>query len=194
MKDTKADFICDQIQKDLASGVFGQRSFLNVAELAEKYQVSKIPVRDALRILCEKGFLVSYPRRGYMVNYFSKEEVNKIQGVRRQLERYSVQLVIRGASDEEIASLRKYNKMDSQGGSNVQFHVGLAKLSGNEYLAEMVQTLVYKIAASGQNESFLSGKQMESGIFTDHEKIIDALLARDEEAAIREIENDIHFI
>lgn len=41
-----------------------------------------------------------------MVNYFSREEVNKIQGIRRRLESYGVPLVIANASDDEIRSLQ----------------------------------------------------------------------------------------
>jgi len=194
MSESKAELICNQVQSDIASGVFNQRTFLSVTDLMERYQAGKVPVRDALKTLCEKGFLISYPRRGYMVNFFSIEDVNKIQGVRRQLERYAVQLAIAKASDEEIMSLREYSNLNAQKGANVQFHIRLAELSGNEYLVEIVRNLVYKIAASRQEEQFLRNGADSENAYSVHERIIDALLARNEETAIKELEEDIRFI
>ena len=195
MSEVKSNLISEQIQRDIAAGVFDQRSFFNVAELMEQYQASKVTIRDALHILCEKGFLISYPRRGYMVNYFSREEVNKIQGIRRRLESYGVQLVIANASDDEIRSLQTDEEVNSESGQNLRFHIQLAKLSGNEFLSEIVSTLVYKIAAARQEKFFWSNEERKKNeVFDTHRQIIDALLARDEARAIREIEKDIRFI
>ena len=53
MSEVKSNLISEQIQRDIAAGVFDQRSFFNVSELMEQYHASKVTIRDALHILCE---------------------------------------------------------------------------------------------------------------------------------------------
>ena len=64
MKEKKSTAIYENIKQDIIEGKFDSRSFLNAGELSEKYDVSKAPVRDALQLLCDSGFLISYPRKG----------------------------------------------------------------------------------------------------------------------------------
>lgn len=109
--------------------------------MAEKYQVSKAPVRDALHLLVKQGYLVSYPRKGYMVNRFSIDEINQIQMIRRQIEHLSVELVIKNATDEQIQSLYAYTDKKNQEEGNSEFHLALAGISGNKFLPETLQEL-----------------------------------------------------
>ena len=82
--------------------------------LRKRYQVSKAPVKQALRILAGQGYLTSYPRKGYLVSAYSVEEVNQLQEIRRCLESLCVRLAIQNASDEEIRSLQSYEGMDAE--------------------------------------------------------------------------------
>lgn len=188
MAETKAKKIYEQLEEDLIFGGVDARTFINAAEIAEKYGVSKAPVRDALQILCSKDLLISYPGRGYMVNFFTDDEVNEIQVFRRYLEKFSVQLAVEHASDEEIRSLRAY--LDGPRRSNTRFHIALAAMGGNRQLERTVRELVFKVAWS--NNPKLIGLMEED--YDIHQKIIDALLARDLETAQKEIEKDIVLI
>lgn len=185
MAETKAKKIYEQLEEDLIFGGIDSRTFINAAEIAEKYGVSKAPVRDALQILCSKGLLISYPGRGYMVNYFTDEELNEIQALRRHLEKFSVQTAVENASDEEIRSLSAY--LDGPDRSNTRFHIALAAIGGNSQLERTVRELVFKVAWSN-NPKLLGLMEADYDI---HQKIIDALLARDLETAQKEIEKDI---
>lgn len=185
MADTKAKQIYEQLEEDLIFGRFDYRTFLNVGEIATSYGVSKAPVRDALQILCSKGFLISYPGRGYMVNYFTDEEVNQIQALRRHLEKFSVQTAVEHASDEEIKGLEIY--LDGPSKSNSKFNINLAAIGKNRQLEDMVRELVFKVAYS-QNERLLALQEEDYDI---HREIINAMLARDLEKAQQEIEKDI---
>lgn len=194
MQEKKSTRIYEAIKVDIMSGRFDTRTFLNAGEIAEKYQVSKAPVRDALQMLCDQGYLVSYPRKGYMVNVFNREEANQIQNVRRHVEKYCVELAIEHATDEEIKSLECYtkrnlleqrNQYQSELGpesNNLQFHVRLAEIGGNEYLTEIVKSLVGKITMANIDTA---------SDFSYHEKVVEALLDRNLEAAVRYIEADI---
>ncbi len=67
--------IYNSIKADIDSGVIDGRSFLSEAQLAKQFGVSKAPVRDALHLLCSQGYLISYPRKGYMLNLYSSESI-----------------------------------------------------------------------------------------------------------------------
>ncbi|MGC2871792.1 GntR family transcriptional regulator [Ihubacter sp. mB4P-1] len=194
MTEKKSTKIYEAIRADIVNGRIDTRTFLNAGEIAEKYQVSKAPVRDALQVLCDQGYLVSYPRKGYMINIFSKEEVNKIQNVRRRVEAYSVELAIAHASDDAILSLKPYADRNFQMGeslyvdslreesNNLRFHVRLAEIGGNEYLLDIVKNLAGKITMANIDTS---------ADFSYHEKIIEALLERDVKAAVKYLEADL---
>lgn len=182
--------IYNSIKADIDSGAIDSRTFLSESQLAGSFGVSKAPVRDALHLLCSQGYLVSYPRKGYMVNVFSVEEVNQVQVIRRQLEKLCAQLVIQGATDEEILSLREFTKddlgaVDPAKTNNSLFHMRLAEITGNKYLPEVLKGLLSKASQA----------QIRSQSDLDkHNRIIDALLARDVKKAEDCLEDDIAFL
>ena len=187
VQEKKSTKIYEAIKADILCGGLDRRSFVNAGEIAEQYQVSKAPVRDALQVLCDQGYLVSYPRKGYMVNIFDREEANQIQNVRRHVEKYCVELAIEHATDEEIKSLGRYTKrnLPEQGNryqSELQFHVRLAEIGGNEYLVEIVKNLAGKIAMANIDTA---------SDLCYYEKVVEALLDRNLEEAIQYIEADI---
>lgn len=167
------------IRNDIINGVIDARTFLTESELAQKFGVSKAPVRDALHLLCNQEYLISYPRRGYMVALQSKEEACHMQQVRTHLEKMSIALAIDNATDEEILSLRNIPREDCSStdpdqSSNTRFHVRLAEISHNSYLPTVVGDLLRKIARVWVNRDI---------DLSNHDQIVDAMLARDPEKA-----------
>lgn len=179
-----------ELRKDIIDHVYSARDFLSEAQIAKKYGVSKAPVKEALHILADQGYLVSYPRRGYMINVYSEEEIDMIQEIRRNLEPLCVRRIIALASDEEIESLRFYkdpasHKLDPRETVNFRFHIGLAKLSRNAFLEETLAPLVSKACMS----------RINAEADTEHfDKILDAILERNEEKALRYLEEDIQYL
>ena len=139
MAEKLSEKIYSQLRREIEAGKIDGRTILSECQLATEFNVSKAPVRDALHLLCSQGYLISLPRKGYMVNIFTAEDINQIQVIRRELEKLSARLVIERAADAEIESLRT---LISDGGdaqtasetSNAMFHMKLAELSGNKYL------------------------------------------------------------
>ncbi len=182
--------IYNSIKNDIERGVLDGRTFLSESQLAKDFGVSKAPVRDALHLLCSQGYLISYPRRGYMVNLFTIAEINQIQVIRRQLEKLSAKLAIENASEEEILSLRQFTQsdlgeMDPMKTNNSLFHMRLAEISGNKYLPNVLRDLLSKVCQA---------RIMTPSDLEKHNHIIDALLARDLPAAEQALEQDIVFL
>jgi len=169
------------------SGVIDGRSFLSEAQLAKQFGVSKAPVRDALHLLCSQGYLISYPRKGYMLNLYSSDEINQIQVIRRQVEKLCVKLAIENASNEEILSLKEFTEQqmgssDPSKTNNTMFHLRLAEITGNQYLPGILQDMLYKASMA----AIKSSSDLEK-----HQHIVNALLERDLEKAEQYLEEDI---
>ncbi|MGI6255035.1 MAG: GntR family transcriptional regulator [Acutalibacter sp.] len=189
MKEKISDTIYDAILKNIVTGVYTPRDFISEAQIAAQYGVSKAPVKEAMHILASEGFLVSYPKRGYMINVYTTEEMNKIQEVRRVLEALAVRKAIVSATDDELKALRFYREkkeLQYRPGEtvNTKFHMGIAKLAGNNFLEEalyplLIKASVYNITGEPDAENF------------DH--IVDAMLARDTELAVQCLIEDICF-
>ena len=150
--------IYNSIKADIDSGVIDGRSFLSEAQLAKQFGVSKAPVRDALHLLCSQGYLISYPRKGYMINMYSAQEINQIQVIRRQVEKLCVKLAIENASNEEILSLKEFTEQqmgssDPSKTNNTMFHLRLAEITGNQYLPGILQDMLYKAFRTGFRKS-----------------------------------------
>jgi DNA-binding GntR family transcriptional regulator len=190
MKSKLFEKIYDAILRDIVSGVYTPRDFISEAQIAEKYGVSKAPVKEAMHILASEGFLVIYPKRGYMINVYTAEEINNIQEVRRVLETLAVRKAIASATDEELTSLRFYHEQEDlqyRPGEtvNTRFHMGIAKLAKNKALEDVLYPLLTK--ASAHN---ITG-EVDTENF---DSIVDAMLARDEDLAVKCLLDDVRFL
>lgn len=190
MEEQLSSKVYRHIQQDILSHAIDEQTFLTESELAQKYGVSKAPVRDALHLLCAQGYLTSFPRKGYLVRHYSRAELRKIQQVRTHLEKLAVTLAVRQASEEDILSLRTYlqapaqqpGQIDPETVSNSAFHMRLAELSGNEYIASILRDLLRKVCIVWIDEDF---------DVASHQAIVDALLRRDEAGALAALEQDL---
>lgn len=192
MADTASKQIYNDIKNKILSGAIRPNELLNERGLATNYNVSKAPIREALRQLCQEGFLISYPRKGYLQNIITEKEYEQIRQVRIQLEPLSVKLVIQHASDEEIQSLLDHQSEQPEEShpynmANTKFHLALAKLSGNDYLHSALHDL---LGASARAFIFRHAREGILGIEL-HDAIVAKMLARDEEGAIATLVQDI---
>lgn len=190
MEETLSARIYNQLRDDIDRGHIGDKEFLTESQLARKFGTSKGPVKDALHILCSQGYLISFPRKGYLVNRFSIEEINQMQDVRRYIEKQCAILAIQNASDEQIRSLYQYTQAgietsDPEKMSNTLFHIHLAEITGNVYWVEALKPLLYRASRIKVGTEFNLAK---------HIKIVDALLKRDTELAVKCIEDDIEML
>ena len=186
MKEKLSEKIFAQLRGDIIAEKYTARDFISESEIAERYGVSKAPVKDALHLLADQGYLVSYPRKGYMVNTFTNEEVNQIQQIRRCLETLCVQLAIENATDEEIGRLRDTTIGADMSESpeqtvNYRFHMGTRHRRPSQ-TRKTLEKLV-NIASMTQIR--------RRPDYSNFHHIIDALLARDQEQAKYWIITDI---
>lgn len=179
--------IYNSIKEKIENGDLDSKTFLSEAQVAAEYGVSKAPVRDALHLLTKQGYLISYHRKGYMVNSFTTDEINQIQTIRKQIEKLSVELIIKNASNEDIEALYKFvdENAKKEKLSNSRFHLELAKISGNKFMPEALESFLTKISLARVNTDL----NVEP-----HKRLIRALLDRDLVKAMEVLDEDIAFL
>ena len=91
-----------QIRQDILSCGLPPGAELREAELAEQYDVSKSPVRDALQRLQFEGLVETEPRRGHRVTPISVSDARDILEMRETLEVAAAKRMIRDASGRQI--------------------------------------------------------------------------------------------
>lgn len=105
---TRSLTVTDTLREMLLEGEFLPETRLQEVSLAEKMQVSRTPVREALRVLAKDGLLIYAPNRGYIVRRFTFEDIIKAFRVRASLEGLGARMAAEnGLSDESRAILDK---------------------------------------------------------------------------------------
>ena len=96
---TKAERVYKSIRIDIINCNYELDEVINEKVIAEKYNVSKTPIREALTILVKEGYLIKYPRLGYFVKELKLEEFYQIVQLRFILESGVIRSIISNASD-----------------------------------------------------------------------------------------------
>jgi DNA-binding GntR family transcriptional regulator len=99
------DEAAERLRELIRAGELEPRARVNEFELAERFGISRTPLREAIKILATEGLLELLPNRGARVASVSPEEVDEIMEVVAGLEATAADLACRAITDEEIASI-----------------------------------------------------------------------------------------
>lgn len=162
---------------------------LDERQLSQDLGVSRTPIREAMTLLEQEGFVKTLPRRGIFVVRKTKREIIEMIEVWAALESMSARLITRKAKDEEIAQLRHLfdefqgnghspqGQLDDYSDANIKFHQLIIKLGGNACIADMTENLFIHVRAIRQMTIGQDNRAQRS--IVDHLKIIEALEKRD---------------
>lgn len=166
----------------------GQR--VNELELAERFDVSRTPIREALNRLVAENLLVFVPNRGFFVRELDGKDVFDLFELRRSIEATAVRLACERASDNDIKTLRRFWKQVLKGAARMpsselvvkdeEFHLQLAALSGNAEIGRVLQGINARI----HYVRWVDVDQRGDAAFTEHLQILDALAERDVERCV----------
>jgi len=126
------------LKEEILAVVRSPGDVLGEADLAERYGVSKTPVREALRLLARDGWIVVLPRKGYLIRPLKLEDVREIFAIRLMLEP-AVAAHAAGIVDAAgIQKLQGYVEQQAAAESTSvalaaarDFHIGVAEIVRN---------------------------------------------------------------
>lgn len=167
---------------------------LDERELSDRLGVSRTPIREAVAMLEQEGFVRTVPRRGILVVRKTKREIVEMIQAWAALESMAARLITLRASASDIGALRglfnafgrehvALDHLDEYSSANIDFHQSLIRLSGSGTLATMTDNLLLHVRAIRHRTIFERDRAQRS--IKDHMEIIQALEARDTDRAER---------
>ncbi len=181
--------VTDALRQAILNGEFKPGERLTEASLAATFNVSRNPIRDALRALQVEGTVERTPRKGARVPLLSLGEVEEIIELRAELEGMSAKYAARRCNEESRAFLRtlldrgnraaKQNDTELLQACNNQFHQSFAQIGKNRFLAGFMKSL-------NEKTQWLFAKRSEKRVtenWREHAAILKAVIAADGELA-----------
>jgi DNA-binding GntR family transcriptional regulator len=99
------DEVAERLRELIRDGVLEPRARVNELELAERFGISRTPLREAIKILATEGLLDLLPNRGARVASISVEEADEVIEVVAGLEATAGELACRSITDAEVATI-----------------------------------------------------------------------------------------
>jgi len=184
--------VFEELRADIMSCALQPGEEVRESELAERYGVSKSPIRDALQKLEVEGLVEIAARRGHRVSQISIADAKDILDLRIILEAAAVRRIASDAKAAELSDLDRFREADVHSIKgfaqyNRAFHHHLTNLSGNARLALTMKRLMEnydRLCVVSLSARRTEVESMRTAL-SDHVGIIDALQARNGAAAAR---------
>jgi DNA-binding GntR family transcriptional regulator len=183
----------ESIKWDIISGVYAPGDRLVEAQLAERFQTSKTPVREALARLVQEDHLEVFPRIGYLVTECTVELGQAVFQFRTILECTSARLAAQSITPDELRQLEALHQLDVRSNDpssyhqffeqNRRFHLVVAGAARNSLLYDAIERVFDKVDR-------LTHYRLDAGATADrmmdeHRILIDALHRHDPDEAER---------
>ena len=169
----------------------GPGQWIDEMALARDWQISRTPLREALKVLAVEGLVTMKVRRGAYVTEMSRDDVTQVYRLLALLESDAAGEAATSASDEQIADLRAlHDRLEKQSrqrdgffATNERFHFKLLEVAGNRWRSQIVADLRKVMKLNRHHSLFKQGRISES--LAEHRAIMLALEARDGKRATR---------
>ena len=179
----------EQLRQALHSGEYGPGDRIFEDDIAKSLNISRTPVREALRRLEDEGFLVHESHRGITVARLDYQMIMELYAMRYVLEGAVAAMAARNASDIEIEMLRGLIKEEkiasksaaSMGEQNRRFHLAIYQCSHNRYMLKTLSILSYPLALL--SKTAFTSPERRVAVCLEHEAIVEAISCNDPAAA-----------
>lgn len=192
----RADVIRELLEQMIVSGAFADGERLDEVRLAERFAVSRTPLREAFQALASSGLVELVPHRGAFARVPGLEEMVEMFEVMAEMEAVCGRLAARRATPARLAELRAALEACERAGQagdlalyyreNERFHRLIYAASGNRFLAAETERLLRRVRPFRRLQLQVNGRLGASR--GEHRRILEALEAGDgaaTEAALR---------
>lgn len=178
----------DLILEAMDQGVYRPGDRLVEVELAERFGVSRTPIREALQRL-ETQALLTRDGRSLIVASLDHNQMAELYAVRAELEGLAAQLAAKHASEEEVRVLRQMVVDDmalvddpaALSQSNRRFHKQVHLASHNRYLVQQLDLVHRSMVLLANTSLAVSGRGVDA--LAEHDRIVSAIEVGDGAAA-----------
>jgi len=199
MKPKAAANIAKELEELIFDGSFADGDRLDEVRLAERFGVSRTPIREAFQKLAYSGLLELMPRQGAFVKQPGPIELIEMFEVMSEMEAICARLAAIRISDEALNDLNRANEKcrlavdadtpDQYYLENEKFHKIIYKQSGNSFLEEETSHLHNRLKPFRRHQLRLRGRMAQS--LREHEAVVSALKEGNPEEAANAIRDHV---
>jgi len=183
--------IFERIRDDILYGKYEKGEKIVEAKLAEEFNVSRTPVREALKQLELDDLVENIPNRGVVVKGISKQDIVDIFTIRLAIEGIAVEWAIERMDQEDLQKIKEiYELMEFYtfkkdvkkfAELNTKFHEAIYKATKSRYLENVLKN--YQVFMKVVRYKSLEKPGRLEGALNEHKRIVDALMEKDVDRA-----------
>jgi DNA-binding GntR family transcriptional regulator len=179
----------DSIRQSIIDGRYKMGEHIVESGVASELQISRAPVREALKRLAQEGLAVEKPRRGTFVREISAQDFIDIYNVRLAVEGAAIRLAVLNQTplDPIEDTVAKMSKAAAKGDMprtvalELRFHEQISEASGNSYLQSVFQSLLGSVhLALGLDDAAYDNLE---DVATEHLTLLEAMRSGEAERA-----------
>ncbi|WP_329124089.1 GntR family transcriptional regulator [Streptomyces sp. NBC_01353] len=192
---TAQQFVLEELRRAITTGELRPGGQIRQDALAARLDVSRVPLREALKTLEAEGLVVHHVHRGYFVAELSLADLEEIYRIRELLETEAVRLAVVRGEDGLVATLERIQReveraadagdVTAMAAANRRFHFTLIEASGMPRLVRLIGTLWD--ATDAYRSLYYTEVQNRELAVREHRAVISAVRHGDENAAVREL-------
>lgn len=181
----------EQVRQLIAGGELPAGSWLREATLAERFGVSRTPIREALNRLAAEGLVEISKNKGAQVVSFTPDDVAGLYDVRAGFEPHAALLAVPRMTDDDVRELAalsarmeevvRAGRLDELGALNAAFHGIFVDRCGNRHFATALQSLMRPAVVAHTFRQYTPEALQRS--MNHHAELVAAAEARDGEWA-----------
>ena len=189
---TLREKIVETVRSAIVNGHIPAGTRVAEPELADRFGISRTPIREAFRQLESEGFITVIPRKGAVVASLSAKDISDFYDLKTVLEGYAARCAARTLTEKDIAKMETVNRQMEAAAVKKdlrrvltlhnEFHDIFIKSCGNEKLQSIVQNLVRQFQ---RFRLIVAIRGKMDGSIKQHDEIIDAF--RKQDAALAEV-------
>ncbi len=183
------EYVYQQLLKEIREGKYHPGERIRESVVSKDLEVSRTPVREAIRRLQSEGKLILEPQRGAVVAELDSQEVAELYVLRQQLEGVAARFAAQHASSSEVASMeyileecykaaddpREHNQL------NWELHHAIYRAAHNRFLLKAFAALSDSMALLRGVRYIPEGRPQT--LYEEHKRIIEAIKKQDPNAA-----------
>tara|TARA_R110002072_G_scaffold134013_4_gene274597 strand:+ start:3639 stop:4304 length:666 start_codon:yes stop_codon:yes gene_type:complete len=179
------------LEQEILTSALPPGTRLDEARLADRFQVSRTPIREALLQLSASGLVLQRPRQGAVVAQLGTKRMLEMFEVMAHLEGLCARLAARRMTATEQQTLRRLhhdcevrareNAADSYYAANMAFHEAIYAGSHNEFLEMETKQIRQRLSPYRRVQLRRAGRIDES--YQEHTQVVEAILAGEDDSA-----------
>jgi DNA-binding GntR family transcriptional regulator len=178
---SQSEHVAEILRERIISGQIPAGGKLNERELAAEFEVSRIPLREALPLLEAEGFIATEPRRGAVVHTFTLRDAEEVFDLRLQLEPLAASCAARrvaaGADPGRLLDALEYARGGIPGeqssGRNSDLHEEIVLLADHLLLQRLTSLMNGRVRWLFR----LTPERDTPGMWKEHEELVKAIAA-----------------